>query len=95
MGGSGLSPTQTWVKANKVNQFADLMANGEWDWDRTANTKMEPMLKDESGNIVAGHHRFVAAQQAGVQIPEGVVKPHAIMGGRVVSPWSSVVVRKK
>jgi hypothetical protein len=85
-----LSPTQRQVFAENISEYAEAMQNGTWDWNRTANDPFSPMIKDTAGNIMAGHHRFIAAEVAGVEIPEGVVKIIPAGGARVPRPWSSV-----
>jgi hypothetical protein len=94
---SGLIPTQKDVWEGNINEYADAMRkapgeSGAWDWNRTATDPREPMIKDLNGNIIAGHHRFIAAKLAGVQIPEGVIKVIPGYGGRVPRPWGNVTV---
>ncbi len=92
MQNTGLTPTQKKVYEGMIQQYAEAMQNEEWDWQRTANDPLSPMIKDMAGNILAGHHRFIAAEVAGVQIPAGVVKVFASSGARVPRSWSEVVV---
>lgn len=95
---SGLSPTQKEVWEGNINKYAEAMqkASGEpaaWDWNHTATDPLGPMIKDASGNIMAGHHRFIAAEQAGVAIPDGVVRIIPGSGARIPRPWGGVIVR--
>lgn len=80
------------VYAGNVNEYAEAMRNGIWDWARTASDPTSPMIKDAAGNILAGHHRFVAAEAAGVKIPKGVVRIIPGSGERVPHPWDQVTV---
>lgn len=94
---SGLNPTQKEVWAGSINEYAEAMKKapsepGAWDWNRTATNPMEPTILDTNNNIIAGHHRFIAAKQAGVTIPDGVVKIIPTSGARVARAWHSVTV---
>ncbi len=98
MKGSGLRPTQKEVWEGNIHKYAEAMRKapgepGAWDWNWTATNLMEPMIKDTYGNILAGHHRFIAVEAAGVEIPADVVKTIFGSGARVSRPWSSVSVR--
>lgn len=92
MNESGLNPTQRKVKTSKINEYAEVMRSGTWDWERTAKDLLSHMIKDNAGNILDGHHRFIAVELAGVQIPEGVVIEYPALGARVPRPWQDVVV---
>ena len=93
MQNSGLLPTQKEVYAENINEYAEQMQNGTWDWNRTAKDLRSPMLVNSDGHIIAGHHRFIAARVAGVTIPAGVVKTIAGTGARVARNWELVIVR--
>ena len=94
MAGSGLTPTQTDVYEGSIDQYAEAMRTGDWDWNKTRTDLMAPMLLDREGRILAGHHRFIAARKAGIDIPPGVVR---ILGrltaGRPTYAWSDVTLR--
>ena len=92
MKNSGLTPTQKEVYVGNINEYAEKMKNGTWDWNRTATNPRELMIKDAKGNIMAGHHRFIAAEKAGKTIPNGVVKVIPGSGARVPRSWSDVKV---
>ena len=92
MRNTGLMPTQKKVFEGMIQQYVEAMKNEEWDWQRTANDPLAPMIRDTDGNILAGHHRFIAAEVAGIQIPAELVKVMAGTGARVPRSWSEVKV---
>ena len=91
---SGLYPTQKEVFKNNINKYTLDMREEKWDWEHTKADLLEPMIKDTSGNIIAGHHRFIAAVQAGVDIPDDVVRIHSALTERIPRTWDRVAVRE-
>lgn len=89
---TGLRPTQRQVFADALENYAEAMRGGTWDWQRTAGDPRVPMIVDTAGNILAGHHRFIAARMAGITMPPGVVKTLPASGARVARDWSEVQV---
>jgi hypothetical protein len=89
MGNTGLLPTQATVKAPKVNSFAQQMANGTWDWTRIDRRNL--ILLGPGNEILSGHHRFIAATLAGVEIPESAIT-RLSKALRPTRPWAEVVV---
>lgn len=95
---SGLTPTQTDVHAGNISAYTEAMKKnpgepGAWDWRHTSNDPLSPMILDAEGRILAGHHRFIAARLAGIEIPEGVVKTlNRSTAGRPVYSWSDVKI---
>jgi hypothetical protein len=89
MGNTGLIPTQTEVSAGRINGFVQDMLGGNWDWSRV--TAQNPLILGPDGEIMAGHHRFIAAELAGVDIPESVIT-HASKNLRPTYSWSEVKV---
>jgi RHS repeat-associated protein len=81
-------PTQPRSKFDfaKVDQYAQEMKAGRWNW----NSKLEKIIIDPNGNILSGHHRVLAAEKAGVTIPESAIyrtKSHAI----TVYKWEDIL----
>ncbi len=93
MQNSGLLPTQKEVYSENINEYAEQMRDGAWDWGRTASDRRSPMIVSGEGHIVAGHHRFIAAQIAGVAIPVGVVRILEGISHRAARSWDVVTVR--
>jgi DNA-binding GntR family transcriptional regulator len=69
----------------KVKQFAEAMLRGKWDWARDPK-----IIVDKLGNVVSGHHRILAAERAGVQIPESAIHRLPSVTPRPVQPWPTV-----
>ena len=94
-----LTPTQTDVHEENILAYADAMRKaadepGAWNWNYTANDPLSPMIVDAQGRILAGHHRFIAAWLAGIEVPTGVVKTlNRSTAGRPVYDWADVTVR--
>jgi RHS repeat-associated protein len=61
----------------KVDQMAQDMKNGAFDWNRNP---FEKIVVTPTGHVINGHHRVVAAQRAGVGIPESAIY-------RTNTPW--------
>ncbi len=97
MQNTGLHPTQKQVYADNLAEYAQAMRQasgtpGAWDWNKTANDLRPPMVKDAAGNILAGHHRFIAVELAGIAMPDGVVRTKLTPTLRMPRSWDSVVV---
>ena len=90
---SGLLPTQKEVYAENINEYAEAMRTGVWDWKITATDARAFMIVDANGGIIAGHHRFVAAKIADISIPNGVVKMLIRPSARGSRAWTVVTVR--
>jgi len=71
-GNTSIKPSaQGTVTRSRVANYAEAMRNGTWDWQR-----MDPIEMFEGSNgtfILDGHHRFLAAKMAGVEIPETAI----------------------
>ena len=70
MEGSPYRSIHRGLSGPRINRFAELMKNGQWEWERME----DPIQIDPHGIIKEGHHRIVAARLAGVEIPEGVIR---------------------
>ncbi len=90
---SGFLPTQTEVYEGNVNDYAQEMAAGTWDWNKTRSDPRAPMIVDDHGCIMAGHHRFVAAMFAGITIPANVIQRLPRATGRPLYAWNAVTIR--
>ena len=91
MASTGWSATQTSVEALKVNAYADNMAVGNWQW--LPLNRRNPIVLDQAGKIMSGHHRLVAAQVAGVVVPEAVIQRFSGVTSRPIKSWRDVRVR--
>ena len=91
MAGTGWFATQGAVEARKVNAYADDMANGNWQW--LPPNRQNPIIVDQAGKIMSGHHRLIAAQIAGVTVPEAVIQRFPGITSRPVKVWRDVRVR--
>ena len=91
MAGTGWSATQTLVEALKVNAYADNMAAGNWQW--LPLNRRNPIILDQAGKIMSRHHRLVAAQSAGVAVPEAALQQFPGLTSRPVKAWHDVRVR--
>jgi hypothetical protein len=61
---------QDWLMKPKLLRFADQMMNGTFDWDRAQRKEAMKYQIGSNGTILyQGHHRWVAARLAGIQIP--------------------------
>lgn len=62
---------QDWLIQPKLLRFANLMVLGMFDWDEANNEEAMAFQVSASGQQVLwqGHHRWVAARLAGVEIP--------------------------
>ena len=80
-------PTQTARHFDfaKVDRYADAMRKGTWDWSA------DKIIVDKVGNIVSGHHRVLAAERAGVQIPESAIFRLNTVTPRPVYDWSDIL----
>jgi|GEM_PF-1212917 len=93
MVGTGWLATQAAVDAAKVNSYADEMAKG--NWRRLSPNRQNPIILDQSGKIMSGHHRLVAAQIAGLTVPELAIQRFPGMTSRPVKLWRNVRVRRE
>ena len=90
MGSSGLMATQGAVKAAQVNAYARDMAAGNWIW--LPPNRRNPIMVDQRGNIMSGHHRLVAASLAGQEVPEAAIVRFPGVTSRPSRPWGDVVI---
>ena len=83
MKNSPFRPTQSRNKMdrNKIDEFAELMENGKWNWGK------DKIIVDKNGSIMSGHHRVVAAQKAGIKIPESAIHRFDGVTQRPVYTW--------
>lgn len=91
MAGTGWFATQAVVDAAKVNTYAEEMAQGNWTW--LPLNRQNPIIVDQSGKIMSGHHRLVAARIADVVVPEAAIQRFPGMTFRPVKLWHDVRVR--
>ena len=91
MAGTGWLPTQSAVEASKVNAYAYDMTAGNWQW--LPLNRQNPIIVDQAGKIMSGHHRLVAAQIAGVTVPAAAIQRFPGMTFRPVKAWRYVLVR--
>lgn len=63
-----LYPSQNIASSRVVAEYAELMKAGKWDWSRGARIELGTGKGGETV-VLEGHHRVLAAQQAGVKIP--------------------------
>ena len=91
MAGSGWQATQGAVDSAKVNLYAVEMALGNWQW--LPPNLRNPILIDPSGKIMSGHHRLVAAQSAGISVPEAAIQRFPANTARPTTLWQNVLVR--
>jgi RHS repeat-associated protein len=84
-------PGQYGVSASKIDALVDLMKSPVFEWSSV--TEDEPILVDDNGVIRQGHHRIVAAQCAGIAIPEGVIGRGTTFVGKPIG-WGDVWVLK-
>ena len=91
MAGTGWSATQGGVDAARVNLYSDEMARGNWQW--LPINRLSPILVDQTGKIMSGHHRLIAAHIAGVAIPEAVLQHFPGNTLRPSTLWQDVLVR--
>lgn len=74
MTGSKYKPTQRDIFRGTVEEMADAMKAGKFDW---AKAELDPIILDPQGTIMQGHHRIVAARLAGKQIPNSASRLQA------------------
>ncbi len=91
MTSTGWSATQGGVDAAKVNLYADEMARGSWQW--LPLNRRNPILIDQLGKIMSGHHRLIAVRIAGVTVPEAALQHFPGATSRPSTSWQDVVVR--
>ena len=91
MAGTGWFATQGAVDASKASAYADEMAKGNWQW--LPLNRQNPIILDQSGKIMSGHHRLVAARIAGVGVPEAAIQRFPRTTARPVKAWRDVRVR--
>ena len=81
----GLKPTQNKIYAGSIDQMANDMANGKFDWGKIAPE--DAIQIDENGVIRQGHHRLVAAQRAAQATGRPLMDaPNSIIPSEVESP---------
>jgi len=85
-----VSFSQRTVSGN-VHQYADDMANGKWDWERSGPIR----VMERDGRLVSyDNRRLMAAQQAGLDdIPIEMVQPQDIMPGSKMT-WDKAFQRR-
>ncbi|WP_433936322.1 SpvB/TcaC N-terminal domain-containing protein [Sorangium cellulosum] len=94
-GGAAVSPTKLFKPTQsarhfdfaKVDRYAEAMRNGTWNWSA------DKIIVDRSGNILSGHHRVLAAERAGVNIPESAIHRLNTVTPRPVYNWADIVGR--
>ncbi|WP_438006556.1 hypothetical protein WME89_49635 [Sorangium sp. So ce321] len=69
----------------KVDRYAEAMRKGTWDWSA------DKIIVDRSGSIISGHHRVLAAERAGVNIPENAIHRLNTVTPRPVYDWADIV----
>ncbi len=63
------------------------MKNNKWDWENMTN----PIIIGSKGNIMSGHHRILAAEKAGIQIPENAIIRIQKETFRPVYSWDDIL----
>ena len=91
MADTGWQATQGGVDAEKVNLYAKEMIQNNWNW--LPLNRRNPLLVDQADRIMSGHHRFVAARLAGVDVPEAAIQRFPGSTSRPVTAWFEVLVR--
>jgi hypothetical protein len=91
MAGTGWSATQGAVDSAKINLYFAEMADGNWQW--LPLNRRNPILIDQAGKIMSGHHRLVAARLAGIMVPEAALQRFSGTTSRPVTAWRNVLVR--
>jgi hypothetical protein len=85
MASTPFKPGQFSVSGSKIDAIAEAMRNNPSFWESMG----EPILVDANGVITSGHHRLIAAQRAGIAIPEGVIGRGTPYTGRPIT-WGEV-----
>ena len=67
-----------------------MVRNGEWDW-HGEQAKLQPIIVDKNNNIQSGHHRVLAADKAGIQIPETAIQRLCTESPRPVYDWVDIL----
>jgi hypothetical protein len=80
MGNHPLKPSQGSVNWHKVEELTDSMRREGW-------REGSEILVDEFGTIYGGHHRVVAAEQAGIPIPGSAIRPPPPRRGGPMPPF--------
>lgn len=90
MAASGFIATQTAVDAIRVNLYVVEMTSGNWRW--LPLNRRNPILIDELGKIMSGHHRLIAARIAEVIVPAGAVQRFPGITQRPATAWHDILV---
>src|SRR5688572_17071175 len=65
---------QDWLVRAKLLAFANIMLQGGFDWhEANLDEPMEFMIGSNGTVLYQGHHRWLAARLAGVQIPVRII----------------------
>jgi hypothetical protein len=56
-----------------VEQMAESMKNGTFDWSKV-DTPIQILDASNGHFLYQGHHRFLAAKLAGIELPEGAIQ---------------------
>lgn len=91
MTGTPYKPTQRDLYRKTVENMADAMKAGTFDW---AKANLTPIRIDENGKVLQGHHRLAAARLAKVPIPEGAIQRVPADNIREPRPWTQVTMRQ-
>ncbi len=91
MAGTDWSATQGAVEAFKINAYAAEVAAGKLQW-LPVNRRI-PIIVDQEGKIMSGHHRLIAARIASVTMPEAAIQSFPGLTSRPAKAWRDVRVR--
>jgi hypothetical protein len=63
----GFKPTQPKGRffKDKIDKMADAMKDGSFDWNKSS---LQPVILGPNGEVMGGHHRVIAAHQAGIDL---------------------------
>jgi hypothetical protein len=94
VGDTNVLAGQDWLDRAKLVEFANQMASGQFNWE--SSQRRDPMSMQEGSNgrvINQGHHRWVAARLAGIEIPITIKIMRNYWPGPVVFAieWQTVV----
>lgn len=89
VGETDILPGQDWLIKAELIRFANQMADGSFAWD--AAQEVQPMMMQEgiNGRVISqGHHRWVAARLAQVEIPVTIEIRRDYWPGPVPFAWT-------
>lgn len=85
-------PVQGWVSKAHVDEYVRRLKTDAASVWNDLNPR-EKIIVDQYGNLLNGHHRVVAAQIAGVPIPESAIQRVTVANPMTGISWTEVIVR--